>query len=99
MYTTNASEKLLNKDKSQKDSIKSQVHDCISEKDVIVKIPYFQSHYMKLINSTYKKVLKEGFLVLDVKNCVSAIDDVKRFWFVVCSRYVSNNKFNLRKCM
>lgn len=51
--------------------------------------------YCKVINSTYKKVLKESFLVLDVKNCVSAINDIKRFWFVVCSCYVSNNKFNL----
>ena len=48
-----------------------------------------------IINLIYHKVLKEGFLVLNVENCVSAIDDVKRFWFIVCSCYVSNNKFHL----
>lgn len=98
MYTTNARKKNFKQGPISK-RLNQKPGTCISEKNVIVKIPYFQSYYMKLINSTYKKVLKEGFLVLDVKNCVSAIDDVKRFWFVVCSRYVSNNKFNLRKCM
>ena len=44
----------------------------------------------------YQEVLKQGFLISNVENCVSTVNNIKWFWGIICCCYVSNHKFNLK---